>query len=100
MGTRNVRMDATLTDNVGNPLAGKTITFKYKLSTATEWTTAGTANTGSDGKASYTVTLTVPNTYDFRAEFAGDAEYDASSAEVLNQTIKSGTILTLTITPL
>jgi hypothetical protein len=100
MGTRNVKMDVLLTDNANNPLSGKSITFKYKLSTATDWTTAGTQNTDTDGKASMTINLTVPNTYDFRAEFAGDTNYDASYDEELGLLVKSGTVLALTVTPL
>ena len=64
-------MIATLTDSEGNPLPNKTIEFYYKQSSATEWTLAGTAQTDTNGQATYTVSLTVPGDYDFRAVFSG-----------------------------
>ena len=98
MPTRNVLLEALLqTDST--PLANKTINFYYRVSGTTQWTSAGSANTGSDGKASVTVSLTVPQTYDFRAEFPGDTDYDASYAEQLNVKVKAKTTLTLTVTP-
>jgi hypothetical protein len=100
LGTRTVRLVATLTDSAGNLLAGKTISFAYKLSSATTWTDAGTATTGSDGKATKDVTVSTPNTYDFKADFAGDDQYEASSAIISNYTVKEKTTLTLTVQPL
>jgi len=99
MPTRNVIIEATLTDSEYTPLANKSITFKYKASGTTTWTDAGTATTNQYGIASKTVSLSVPGTYDFRVEFAGDASYEPSYAEALNQTIKAKTIITITITP-
>ena len=49
MGSRQVRLTAVLKDSGENPLSGKTISFAYKLSTATAWTSAGTATTDSTG---------------------------------------------------
>jgi len=100
MGSRQVRLTAVLRDSAGNPLSGRTISFAYKLSTATAWTSAGTANTDATGTASVTVMLTTPNTYDFRASFAGDAQYDASEATVTNYTVRGRTTITLTVTSL
>ena len=100
MGSRQVRLTAVLRDSAGNPLSGRTISFAYKLSTATAWTSAGTANTDATGTASVTVMLTTPNTYDFRASFAGDAQYDASEATVTNYTVRDRTTITLTVTSL
>jgi len=99
LATRDVKLEATLTDSGGSPLAGKTISFKYRASGETTWTDAGTGTTDSSGKASVTVSLAAPGTYDFRAEFAGDDEYEPSSDEKDNVTIKAKTVLTLTVTP-
>jgi len=102
MATRNVKVEATLKDSGGTPLAGKSVNLYYRVSGTTTWNNFGTNphTTDSKGVASDTQSLTVPQTYDFRAEFAGDAQYDASSAEQDNFTIKAGTTVTLTITPL
>jgi Bacterial Ig-like domain (group 1). len=99
MPTRSVNLVATLRDEDGNPLAGKTIYFYYRVSGQTEWTSADSAVTGSDGVAVKTVALTVPQTYDFKAEFQGDEDYEASYAEVLNYRVKAKTTIVLTITP-
>ncbi|MEM3975015.1 MAG: Ig-like domain-containing protein, partial [Ignisphaera sp.] len=99
MPNRNVRLEATLTSDT-TPLAGKTIAFFYRTSGSATWTSAGTAQTGSDGKATVTVSLTAPQTYDFRAYFAGDDDYEASEAIVSNFKVKAATSITLTVTPL
>jgi hypothetical protein len=75
---RNVKLEALLTDRSGNPVAGRTITFKHKLSSEASWVTDGSRSTGSDGKASLTITVDTPNYYDFRADFAGNGAYGAS----------------------
>jgi hypothetical protein len=98
MPTRNVQLTATLVSD-STPVSGKTINFYYRVSGTTTWTSAGSATTDTNGNATVTVSLTVPQTYDFRAEFAGDADYEASYAEVDNYTVKAKTTLTLTITP-
>ena len=98
MPTRNVQLTATLTSD-GSPLSGKTISFKYRVSGTTTWTDAGTATTNANGNATVTVSLTVPQTYDFRAEFAGDTDYEASYAEVTNYKVKAKTAIALTTTP-
>jgi 5-hydroxyisourate hydrolase-like protein (transthyretin family) len=100
MGSRQVKLTAVLKDSAGNPLANKTISFSYKASTETTWISAGTATTDSTGTASVTVTVTTPGTYDFSASFAGDDQYEASSATVTNYTVKDKTSITLTVTPL
>jgi len=99
LGSRQVQLVATLKDNSGNPISGKTIDFQHKLSADKEWTDDGTAVTDANGVATTTITLTVPNTYDFQASFAGDDQYDASSATILGYTIKSKTVLSLTVQP-
>jgi len=98
MGSRQVRLTAVLKDSAGNVLSGKTISFSYRTSGTTSWTSAGTATTDSTGTASVTVTVTTPGTYDFLAQFAGDTQYDASSAEQDSITVKDKTLLTLTVT--
>jgi len=101
MPTRDVLVEATLKDSDGNPLSGKSVNLYYKLSTETTYSDIGTNphTTDANGKASDTISLTVPETYDFKAEFPGDDTYEASSAELTNQTIKAGTTISLTITP-
>ena len=100
MGSKQVRLTAVLRDSDGKPISGKTISFSYRTSGATTWTSVGTATTGTDGSASVTVSLTTPGTYDFQAYFAGDNQYEAATATVTNYSIKATTSITLTITPL
>ncbi len=98
MPTRSVLLQATLTTD-GTALSGKTLSFYYRPSGTTTWTSIGTATTDINGNASVTTTLTVPATYDFRVEFSGDADYEPSYAEVDNYKVKAKTAITLTITP-
>ena len=101
---RGVRLTARLTyidATTGNPtgLPSKTISFYYRPTGATTWTSIGTATTDSNGYASVTTTVTAPATYDFRAEFAGDADWEPSYAEVLSFKVKGTTSISLTVTP-
>jgi hypothetical protein len=99
MPTRNVRLDATLlTDST--PLPDKSIEFFHRVTGQTEWTSDGTDDTDENGTATKTVSLDVPETYDFKAEFYGDDDYDASSSTVSAYRVKAKTTLTLTATPL
>ena len=98
MPTRNVQLVAKLTSDT-TAVSGKIISFKYRVSGTTTWTDAGTGTTDANGNATVIVSLTVPQTYDFRADFAGDADYEASYAEVTNYSVKAKTTITLTITP-
>jgi len=102
MPTRTVQVTATLKDSDGNPLANKSVNLYYKASGATEWSDIGTNphTTDSNGQVTDQVDVTAPGDYDFKAEFPGDADYEPSSAELLNQHIKAKTQITLTITPL
>jgi len=102
MPTRTVQVTATLTDTDGNPLSGKPVNLYYRPSGETTWYDIGTNphTTDSNGQVTDTIDLTVPGTYDFRAEFPGDDQYEASFAEQTNQTIKAKTQITLQITPL
>ena len=99
MPVRTVSLIATLRDTDGNPLAGKTMYFYYRVAGQEEWTSANSAVTGGDGVAVKTVTLTVPQTYDFKAEFQGDADYDASYTELLNYRVKAKTTVVLAVVP-
>jgi len=101
MATRNVLVKALLVDSEGTPLPNKPVSLYYRPSGSTGWLDIGTNphTTGSDGYVSATISVTVPSNYDFRAEFAGDEDYEASSAELDNQRIKAKTVITLTITP-
>jgi hypothetical protein len=100
MGSRNVRLTAVLRDSAGNPLADRTISFEYKPSAATTWTSAGSAVTDASGSASVTVVVDVPGVYDFRASFAGDDMYNDAVAEVTNYTVKDRAVIMLVVTPL
>jgi len=99
--TRSVLVRSQLTDTDGNPLANKPINLYYRPSGTETWLDVGTNPhvTDSSGFVSDTVVVTVPGTYDFRAEFPGDEDYEASYAELLNRRIKVKTILTLTVMP-
>ncbi|RLE37069.1 hypothetical protein DRJ17_07345 [Candidatus Woesearchaeota archaeon] len=101
MGTRTVQVEAILTDSDGNPLSGKEVYLYYRLSGETTWNDIGTNphTTDSNGKATDTIDLSVPNDYDFKAEFQGDADYEASSDELLNQRIKDKTLISITVLP-
>jgi hypothetical protein len=72
-----LKLTATLTDINGTPLSGKTISFYYSYDGST-WTLIGSGTTDSNGQAS--VTHTTDRTTYYKAEFAGDPEYDSSSA--------------------
>jgi hypothetical protein len=98
MGTRQVRLTAVLRDSEGKGIRGKTVSFEYKPSNATAWISAGSATTDSSGAASVTVAVTAPGTYDFRASFAGDDQYEPATATVTNYTVKAKTSITLTVT--
>jgi len=99
--TRTVQVVATLTDSDGNPLSGKSVNLYYRPSGETTWYDIGTNphTTDTNGQVTDTIDLSVPGDYDFRAEFPGDADYEASSDELLNQRIKAKTVITITITP-
>ena len=101
MVTRTVQVTATLTDSDGNPLSEKDVYLYYRPSGETTWNDIGTNphTTDTNGQATDTIDLTVPGDYDFRAEFQGDQDYEASYTELLNQHIKAKTQITLTITP-
>jgi hypothetical protein len=88
-----------LKDNSGSPISNRTISFAYKLSSATTWTSIGTATTDDTGMASVNVTVTTPGTYDFQASFAGDSDYEPSSATATGIKVKGCTVLTITVTP-
>jgi len=102
MPTRTVQVTATLKDSDGNPLSGKSVNLYYRESGTSTWNDIGTNphTTDTNGQVTDTIDLTVPGTYDFRAEFPGDDQYESSYAELTNQTIKAKTQITLEITPL
>jgi len=98
VGTRIVTIYATLEDNTNNAIPGEPVYLYYRQSGTSNWLDIGTnpRTTDSDGNVSGSITLTVPGTYDFRAVFNGDQYYEASSAELNNQLIKSRTKIILT----
>lgn len=79
-----VRLEAKLTSD-SELLSGKAIDFYYRQSGTTTWILISTQQT-VNGVATVTVTLD-PGKYDFRAQFAGDQDYEASEATVTNFTI-------------
>jgi len=88
-------------DTDGNPLSGKSVNLYYRESGQTTWNDIGTNPhiTDSNGQVTDSIDLAVPGTYDFRAEFPGDDQYESSYDEELNVTIKAKTLITLTVTP-
>ena len=72
---RNVELEATLE---GSVLPNKPIKFYYRESGTTEWIYIDTVYTDSEGKARKIVSLN-RGTYDFKAVFEGDDDYEASS---------------------
>jgi hypothetical protein len=97
MGSRQVRLTATLLDSEERPISGKTIIFEYKGSGATTWIRIGTATTDANGNASVTATVSSPGTYDFRATFEGDSLYEGSSTTLTNITVKEKTGIILRV---
>lgn len=92
-----VQLRATLTSDT-TPLSGKTITFYYRPAGGTYTQLGSPKTTGTNGVAlSDTITLS-SGYYDFKAEFAGDDTYEASSAEVTNYLVgKLPTSITLEV---
>jgi hypothetical protein len=98
-GSRTVIVQAQLKDNGGGAISNKTLSFAYKPSSSTTWTNIGTATTDDSGMASVNVTVTTPGTYDFQVSFAGDSDYEASTATATSVKIKGCTVLTISVTP-
>jgi len=70
---------AKLTDDSGNPLPNKTITFS-KSTNGTSYSIFDQKTTGTDGTAISEDTITSSGNYYYKVEFAGDSEYEGSSA--------------------
>jgi len=98
-GTRKVTVQVVLKDNGGSPISNRSISFSYKPSSSTTWTNIGTATTDSNGTASVNVTVNTPGTYDFQASFAGDSDYEPSSATASSVAVRGCTVLTISVTP-
>ena len=80
--TMNVGSDvyftATLTDDSGNPISGKTITFTFTDVLKRSFTHV--AVTGADGKAVISLANQTAGTFTVVSSFAGDSTYDAVNA--------------------
>ena len=80
--TMNVGSDvyftATLTDDSGNPISGKTITFTFTDVLKRSFTHV--AVTGADGKAVIALANQTAGTFTVVSSFAGDSTYDAVNA--------------------
>ena len=96
---RNVAIAARAVDANNNPVRDIVLTFKYRVSGASEWTTVGTATTDMDGVATYVVVLPVPGTYDFRVDFDGNYDYEPAYAEVNDVRIRATLRIGVTVTP-
>jgi hypothetical protein len=72
-----IKLITKLVDSAGNPLPGKTITFYYSYD-GVSYTQISQSVTDSTGTATATHT-TSQKTY-YKAYFAGDSQYDPSSA--------------------
>ena len=75
------QLDAVLKDVLGDLIQGATVSFSYKLATASGFTSAGSAVTDSAGAASVDVDLAA-GVYDFMASFQGSQTLLASSVEI------------------
>jgi len=97
--TGTVTVNATLTDNANNPLAGQTIQLQYQLVNATTWTNGVSATTNSSGVATLQQTLPAPGAYNFQAVFAGVANQyaPAVSNELSSIFVVAGTNLVISI---
>lgn len=80
-------ISATLKDENGNALAGKTIKFTVNGKNYT-------ATTNANGVASVKITLTAGGTYTISASFAGDGDYQAKSSTGKLTLTKQSTSLT------
>jgi hypothetical protein len=99
MANRYVTITAQVMDYDNNPVSGIGLTFSYRVSGSTTWNTLGTATTNASGIATFTATLPVPETYDFRVDFAGNENYEPAYAEVYNVRVKAMLRITITVTP-
>ncbi|MCS7365846.1 MAG: hypothetical protein NDF54_10450 [archaeon GB-1867-035] len=77
---RNVELEALLQ---GSVLPNKPIKFYYRPSGSAEWIYIDTVYTDSEGKARKIISLS-RGTYDFKAVFEGDDNYEPTFAEKLN----------------
>lgn len=95
----SVSVKAKLTDNVGNAIAGQTMSMQYGWDlTFPQGTHTATATTDSTGTATFNLVMPSSGTgqYDFVAQFAGNAEY-LSSSSLASATIYAP--LTVTVGP-
>jgi len=77
---REVELEATLQ---GSVLPDKPIKLYYRPSGSAEWIYIDTVYTDSEGKARKIISLS-RGTYDFKAVFEGDDNYEPTFAEKLN----------------
>lgn len=99
MPNRDVELEITLTSDT-TPLESKTIHFYHKVAGGPTWAEdAPAVDTDVNGIADKTVSVTVPASYDFKAEFEGDEDYDSSTTTSMNFKVKGKTTLNLTVTP-
>lgn len=92
-----VALKATLRTGT-TPLPNKTITFYYRPSGGSYTQLGNPKTTDSNGIAISDQQSLASGTYDFRAVFAGDDNYDGSQAEVTGYVLqKLSTMITLEV---
>ena len=99
MANRYVTVMAQVMDYDNNPVACISLTFSYRVSGSTTWNTFGTATTNASGIATFTASLPVPGTYDFRVDFDGNEDYEPAYAEITNVRIRAMLRINITVTP-
>jgi len=80
-------LEATLTDDEGSPLAGKTVDF-YESRDMSTWTKIYSGTTDASGKTSVTVAKSAVGDYYYKARFEGDETYDASESNIEKVTVR------------
>jgi hypothetical protein len=99
MANRYVTITAQVVDYDNNPVSGIGLTFSYRVSGTTTWNALGTATTDTSGVATYVATLPVPANYDFRIDFAGNADYESAYAQIDNVRVKAMLRISISVTP-
>jgi adhesin/invasin len=96
-----VNLTAILTDNSGNPIQNAPINFYYKLTSASSYTSAGSALTDTTGTASVQLMVQAPDSYNFEATFTGTSTFSPSQAVVTYDTTatQQSSSLTVSVSP-
>jgi parallel beta-helix repeat protein len=91
----NIILTATLNDNVGNPLANKTISWTKNAGGLSP--TSGTTNSSGQISVTYTApTVTTQTSVTVTASFAGDNQYQSGSGNSYGTITAENTIVAIT----